>query len=237
MSWRRLRPLAPLLAALAAVLALHLSPAGGGLSLEALAAQRAALLALVAERPTLAAAGYVLVYAGAVALSLPGAAVLTLAGGFLFGALWGTALAVLGATAGATAVFLLARAVFGGEALARLGPRAERLAAAIRRDALPWLLALRLVPVFPFFLVNLVPACVGIRLPLYVVTTLLGIIPATAVFGLAGAGLGGVLDAGGAPDAAAVLSPEVIAALTGLGLLSLAAIPLRRRLARADRAA
>lgn len=231
---RRLWLAAALLAALAAArlagLDRHLSP-------DALAANRAALLALVAEHWAAAALSYVLVYTAAVALSVPGAVVLTLAGGFLFGAAAGTALTALGATAGATAVFLLARRIVGEDALSRLGPRAAALAAAIRRDAWSWLLALRLVPLFPFFLVNLVPALVGVRPPVYVATTFLGILPATYVFSLAGAGLGGVLDAGGTLSPAAVLTPEILGALGGLALLSLAAIPLRRRFARrADQA-
>ncbi|MCX7685990.1 MAG: VTT domain-containing protein [Acetobacteraceae bacterium] len=218
-------------AVLAALLAVHLSGLGRDLSLDALAANRAALAGFVAAHGAAAALAYVAVYALAVALSVPGAVVLTLAGGFLFGAAAGAALAAVGATAGATAVFLLARRILGRDALARLGPRAAALAAAIRADAWSWLLVLRLVPLFPFFLVNLVPAFVGVALPVYVATTFLGILPATFVFSLAGAGLGGVLDAGGTLTPASVLTPEILGALLGLALLSLAAIPLRRRLA------
>jgi uncharacterized membrane protein YdjX (TVP38/TMEM64 family) len=202
------------------------------LSLEALARRREALLALVARDPAPAALGYVLLYALAVAVSLPGAAILTLAGGFLFGAGLGTALAVLGATLGATGAFLFARLLLGAAALERLGPRAQALAAALRRDAASYLLMLRLVPLFPFVLVNLVPALVGVRLPLYLATTFLGIIPGTAVFALTGAGLGEVLEGGGGLDPGRLLSPAMLAGLTGLGLLALVAIPLRRRLAR-----
>lgn len=231
MRWLRDRRLWIAVAAVGAIAALRLAGVGDLLSLDTLAAHRAALTALVAEHALLAAGGYVALYAVAVALSVPGAVFLTLAGGFLFGAAWGTALAVLGATLGATAVFLLARSVFGADALARLGPRAESLAAAIRRNAASYLLVLRLVPLFPFFLVNLVPAFVGVRLAVYVATTFLGIIPGTAVFSLAGAGLGGILDAGGTLDVRSILSPEILAALLGLAALSLAAIPLRNRFA------
>jgi uncharacterized membrane protein YdjX (TVP38/TMEM64 family) len=138
---------------------------------------------------------------------------------------------VLGATIGATLVFLLARTVFGANALDRLGATAQRLAEAIRRNAASYLLVLRLVPLFPFFLVNLVPAFVGVRLSTYVLTTAIGILPGTAVFSLAGAGLGGILDAGGTLDVRSILSPEILAALLGLAALSLAAIPLRNRFA------
>jgi len=84
---------------------------------------------------------------------------------------------------------------------------------------------------FPFFLVNLVPAFVGVRLPVYVLTTFFGIMPGTAVFSLAGAGLGSILDAGGTLDLGSILTPQMIGALLGLAALSLAAIPLKNRFA------
>jgi uncharacterized membrane protein YdjX (TVP38/TMEM64 family) len=202
------------------------------LSLATLATHREALAAFVSANLALAAAAYVAFYVVAVAFSLPGAVFITLAGGFLFGAAGGTALTVVGATAGATLVFLFARRIFGADALDRMGPAARRLAEGIRRNAASYLLVLRLVPLFPFFLVNLVPAFVGVRLRTYVATTAIGILPGTAVFSLAGAGLGDVLAMGGAFDVRGVLTPEIIAALVGLALLSLAAIPLKARFAR-----
>ena len=202
------------------------------LSLATLATHREALAAFVSANLALAAAVYVAFYVVAVAFSLPGAVFITLAGGFLFGAAGGTALTVVGATAGATLVFLFARRIFGADALDRMGPAARRLAEGIRRNAASYLLVLRLVPLFPFFLVNLVPALVGVRLRTYVATTAIGILPGTAVFSLAGAGLGDVLAMGGAFDVRGVLTPEIIAALVGLALLSLAAIPLKARFAR-----
>jgi uncharacterized membrane protein YdjX (TVP38/TMEM64 family) len=218
-------------AAIAVILGLRVTGLDSFLSLDALAQHREALSAFVARNLLLAAIGYVALYAVAVALSIPGAVVLTLAGGFLFGALVGTLLPVVGATAGATVVFLFARAVFGENALERLGPKAQGLARGIRRNAASYLLVLRLVPLFPFFLVNLVPAFAGISLSVYVVTTFIGILPGTAVFSLTGAGLGSILDAGGTLDLRSVLRPEMLAALFGLAALSLAAIPLRRRFA------
>ncbi len=216
----------------AAVAAIRASGLGAHLSLDTLARHREALTGFVAENWLLAALAYLGLYVAAVAFSVPGAVFITLSGGFLFGAVAGTALTVIGATIGATAVFLLARTLFGEDALSRLGPRAEALAEAIRRNAASYLLVLRLVPLFPFFLVNLVPAFVGVRLPVYVATTLVGILPGTAVFSLAGAGLGDVLALGGEFNVGAVLTPQVLGALIGLALLSLAAIPLKARFAR-----
>lgn len=217
---------------MALLLGLRFSGLGDLLGLEALRTHRAALTGLVAAHPVLAALAFMAAYVLAVAFSVPGAVWLTIAGGFLFGAWLGTALTVVAATIGATLVFLLARRLFGADALERLGAPAQRLAEGLRRDAAAYLLVLRLVPLFPFFLVNLVPAFAGVGLGVFVATTCLGIVPATLVFSLAGAGLGGVLDQGGALDLRSVLTPEILAGLIGLALLSLAAIPLKRRFAR-----
>lgn len=217
------------LAVVALILALRFTGLGDLLSLETLARHREALAGFVAANALLAAAAYAAIYIAAVAFSVPGAVVLTLAGGLLFGAVAGTALTVAAATIGATLVFLFARRIFGADALERLGPRAAKLAEGIRRDAASYLLVLRLVPLFPFFLVNLVPAFCGVRLPVFVLTTLFGILPGTAVFSLAGAGLGEVLAAGGQFEIGRVLTPTILGALLGLAALSLAAIPLRRR--------
>ncbi|PZW43042.1 putative membrane protein YdjX (TVP38/TMEM64 family) [Humitalea rosea] len=219
-------------AVVAVLLGLRATGLGDILSLETLRTHRAWLSGLVAEHRLVAALLYTLVYVVVVALSIPGAVILTLAGGFLFGALLGTLLAVVGATIGAVLVFLLARAVFGPDALDRFGPRAAGLAEGIRRNAWSYLLVLRLVPLFPFFLVNLVPPFVGVRLPVYALTTCLGILPGTAVFSLSGAGLGSVLDAGGSLDLGSILTPQIIGALLGLAALSLLAIPLKARFAR-----
>ncbi|MGK7866080.1 TVP38/TMEM64 family protein [Falsiroseomonas sp. E2-1-a20] len=222
-----------LLAVIGVILAIRATGLSGHLSLDTLAAHRETLVALVARHALLAGLAYVAVYTAAVAFSLPGAVFLTLAGGFLFGAALGTALTVIGATLGATLVFLFARAIFGADALDRLGATAQKLAEGIRRNAASYLLVLRLVPLFPFWLVNLVPAFVGVRLPVYVLTTLFGILPGTAVFSLAGAGLGDVLAVGGAFEVRSVLTPQILGALLGLAALSLAAIPLKARFARA----
>jgi uncharacterized membrane protein YdjX (TVP38/TMEM64 family) len=177
----------------------------------------------------LAATGYVLIYIAAVACSLPGAVYLTLTGGFLFGAAFGTLLTVVGATAGATIVFLFAKTLFGDRVVSRLGTRYPTFVQGVRDHAWCYMLALRFVPLCPFFLVNLIAAFVGVRLSTYVITTIVGILPGTAVFSLSGAGLGTVLEQGGSNSVGSVMTPTVIAALIGLGALSLAAIPVRKR--------
>lgn len=199
------------------------------LSLDTLKTHRVALTTWVGTNALLAAVAFVLVYVVAVAFSMPGAVFLTLSGGFLFGAPVGTLLTVIGATIGATLIFLFAKTIFGDNALDRFGAPAAKLADGIRRNAGSYLLVLRLVPLFPFFLVNLVPAFVGVPLATYVLTTFFGIIPGTAVFSLAGSGLGSVLDQGGAITPSSILTPQIIGGLVGLAALSLAAIPIKKR--------
>lgn len=223
--WRRLWPLALIGGGIALALALGLDR---HLSAEALAANHAALAALVRDNPALAAGGFVLAYAAAVAVSLPGGVFLTLAGGLLFGHLWGTVLSVLGATTGAVLLFLAARYALGPLLARKAGPVLAKVRPGLERDGLSYLLVLRLVPLFPFWLVNLAPALVGMRLGPYALGTFLGVIPATAVFAGIGAGLGEILAAGGRPDLGVILSPGVLLPLIGLALLSLVPVIWRR---------
>jgi len=156
-----------------------------------------------------------------VAFSLPGGAVMTVAGGFLFGPWLGAGLAVAGATLGACALFLSARYALAETLARRAGPLLGKLREELRRDGFWYLLALRLIPLVPFWLCNLAPALAGMPFPAYAAATFLGIIPATTVFAGIGAGLGQVLDAGGRPDLSVVFSPGVLLPLAGLAALSL----------------
>ena len=216
----------------AVIVALRLSGLGDIISFENLRAHRGSLTAWVNANVFFASAVYVLIYVGTVALSLPGAAILSLTGGFLFGAMIGTILTALAATMGATFVFLFARYFFGNRAIEILGAQYPNLVAGIRENAWSYLLVLRFVPLFPFFIVNLVAAFVGVRISTYIITTFFGILPGTTVYSLSGAGLGSVLDQGGTLSVSAVLTPTVVAALVGLAALSLAAIPLRKKFKR-----
>jgi uncharacterized membrane protein YdjX (TVP38/TMEM64 family) len=198
------------------------------LTLDALRDYRDTLTDWVDANVMLASGAYLAVYVTVVAFSIPCAVFLTISGGFMFGAMLGAPLAVIGSTLGATLLFLLVRRVLGSFTIERLGPRAAQLAECLRRDAASYLLAMRFAPFFPFFLVNLVPAFVGVPLRTHVLTTLVGIVPITLVFSLAGAGLGAVLDSGSALTPAAMLTPEVMAGLALLAMMSLASIPVRR---------
>ena len=215
---------------IAALLALAwASGAARFLSFEALAEHSAALAARVAAHPVLAAGAYVLAYVVVVALSLPGGVVMTLAGGFLFGPWLGAGLTVLGATLGACALFLAARSALAPLVAGRAAGLVERVRPGLERDGFFYLLTLRLIPVVPFWLVNLAPALVGMPFGAYAAATAIGIIPGTAVFAGIGAGLGEIIAAGGAPDLSVVFSPSILLPLLGLAALSLAGAWWRKR--------
>jgi uncharacterized membrane protein YdjX (TVP38/TMEM64 family) len=187
------------------------------LTFAALAENRDWLYSLVARWGFVAAPLYVAIYAMLVALSIPVGAVLTIAGGYLFGTWLGGLSAVVGATLGATGIFLAARAGLGGLAQ-RAGPFVGKLEAGFRADAFNYLLVLRLVPIFPFWLVNLVPALVGVRPRSYMLATFLGIIPGTFVYASLGSGLGEIVQE---PDLGIVFHPSVLLPIVGLAVLAL----------------
>jgi uncharacterized membrane protein YdjX (TVP38/TMEM64 family) len=206
--------------------------------------RRAAIDRLVAEHRIVALAAFMGIYALAVALSLPGAVLLTICGGIVFGGFFGGLAALVGATIGATVVFLVARTALGDCLTRRAGCRTEKLAAGFCADAFNYLLFLRLVPLFPFWLVNLVPAMCGVRLATFVAATALGIIPGTFAFAYFGAGLdsavtaemaayracaaAGRTDCRLALDPGAALTPEFIAGLVALGVLALLPVAIKR---------
>jgi len=247
----RLRRMLPLI--VIAVIAVAIVAMGWHrqLSFETLARHHAALRHFIAAHEVAALLAYVALYIAVVALSLPVGVYLTLTGGILFGALVGGAAAVVGATLGAIGIFLIAQSALGAQVARRAGPLAERLAENFRADAFSYLLFLRLVPIFPFWVVNLVAALTGMRLKTFAAATALGVIPATFAFAFVGAGLASVLTAqetayhaclaAGRSDCRlafqmkAALTPELFAALVALGVLALIPPLVRRLRARSRR--
>ena len=229
-AWRRLWPLALILGVLGLATALGLHRT---LSFDTLAAHRASLAGFVEARPVAAALAYVAAYVVVVAFSLPGGAVMTLAGGFLFGPWIGAGLAVAGATAGACLLFLAARYALAETLSRRAGPLLDRVRQGLQQDGFWYLLSLRLLPVVPFWLTNLAPALAGMPFGPYAAATFVGIIPATMVFAGIGAGLGQVFDAGGRPDLSIIFSPGILMPLLGLAALSLLGAWWRTRQRRA----
>lgn len=216
--WRRLAPAAILLTGLVLFLAFGLERY---FSFEMLSRHHAALAAWVAGNTPLAVLLFVLAYTLIVAFSLPVAIIITPLGGFLFGTWLGAILSVIGATVGSVAVFLAARSAFRELFRARAGAALARLEEGFRRDSFNYLLFLRLVPVFPFWLVNIVPALLGMRLWPYTLATLIGIIPAAFVYAGLGAGFGTLIKRGQAPDLGLIFEWRILLPLLGLAILAL----------------
>jgi len=201
------------------------------LSLDAVKANRDALLAFADRHFAAALLIAFVVYAGTVALSLPGGLVLSLTVGFVFGRWVGTALVVVAATVGATLVFLAARYLFADAARKRLGALGEKINAGFTESAFSYLLFLRLVPLFPFFLVNLAPAFTSVPLRTYVLATLVGIIPGTFVYVNLGQALGRIDSLQG------LVSRDTLVAFGLLGMFALLPVVWKKWKARRSTAA
>jgi uncharacterized membrane protein YdjX (TVP38/TMEM64 family) len=219
--------------AVSVVLIVVLASAGSVLAIDwqTLARHQARLLGWVSAHPVIGASAYFAAYIVTAALSLPHAAIMTVAGGLLFGAGYGCALTVIGATIGATILQVSIRSAF-PETMQRqrhLVPDSVRRR--LESDGFSYLLALRLVPVFPFWIVNLDTAAVGMPVSVFWPATLIGIVPVSYVLSAIGAGVGTVLEAGRAPDLTTLYSPRILLPLTGLALLALLPTlrPLRSR--------
>jgi uncharacterized membrane protein YdjX (TVP38/TMEM64 family) len=221
-----LRRFLPLIAILAGFAALWFGGAKDYVSLEALAARYGDLTAFVQANWLIAALVYVAVYAISTGFVVPVGTPLAMAGGMLFGLITGTSLIVIGATIGAAALFLAARSAVGDSLRQRGGAGVQKILDGLQRDQAQFLLVLRLVPLFPFWLVNLAPGFANVRLWTYTWTTFLGIIPGTAVHAYIGVQLGKALARGETLNVEALFKlayPPLLA----LGALSL--IPLAYR--------
>ncbi len=223
--WRRILPLALLAVGLIAFFAFGLH---NYLSFDKLHQHRETLVEFVAAHGVLAVILYLLCYATVIAFSLPGGAIMTITGGFLFGTLAGTVYTVLAATVGASVLFLAARTALGDLLRAKAGPAVRKMEAGFRENALSYLLALRLIPLFPFWLVNLVPALLGVPFRVYLIGTFFGIIPGCFVFASVGNGLGTVFAAGRTPDINIIFAPEILIPIIGLALLALAPVAYKK---------
>src|SRR4029453_12774888 len=217
-TWRRLIPVLIFVAGLMAFFALGLERY---LSIDALRQHRSVLRAWVETSGLLAALVFMAIYIITVAFALPGATVLTIAGGFLFGSIWSTGLVIISPTLGAPILFSIAKTTLGDVLRAKASAWLLRLEAGFREHALSYLLGLRLGPIFPFFFINLVPAFLGVPLSSFILGTFLGIIPGTFVYATAGAGLGNALDSGESFTLRGVLTPQIVTALVGLAVLAM----------------
>lgn len=164
---------------------------------------------------------YMVIYVIAVTLSVPGATILTIAGGFLFGYIFGTIYVVISATIGACCIFLAVQTAL-GEWLEKKAVRwIRRMEEGFQKNAMSYLLFLRLVPIFPFWAINIVPALLGVRFRTFAFATLIGIIPGSLVYVLVGNGLGSLLELGEKPNLDIIFEPQILIPLLFLGIFSL----------------
>lgn len=197
------------------------------MTFDALAENRDALIAFRDQNYALAVLAFMLAYIAIVGLSLPGATIATLTGGFLFGIFPGVLFNVTAATIGAALIFLAAKHGFGARFATKMterGGNAARLQAALQENEWSALLIMRLAPIVPFFMANLIPAFVGARTSRFIITTFFGIMPGGIILTSIGAGLDSVFANGEMPDLSILFAPHIL--LPILGLVALSALPI-----------
>lgn len=219
---KRLAPLGIIAAALALFFAL-----GGPdyVNLDTLKDNRELLSGFVKDNLVLTLAGFIALYAVLVGISFPGASFLSIFGGFMFGTLMGGAGIVIGATIGAAGIFLAARYAIGDALSKKAGPYMKKFETGLKENELSYLFILRLIPAFPFFIVNIVPALFDVKLRNYIISTFFGIIPGALVYASIGDGIGAVFDAGDDVKLSGLMTqPRILAPI--IGLIVLALIPV-----------
>lgn len=198
-------------------------------SLDALRDNREALNAWVEAAPLLALGIFVLAYAAAVAISFPGASILTVFGGFMFGLWPGVPAIVVAATLGATVIFLASKTALGDLLKDKAGGFVKRMESGFREDELSYMFLLRLVPVFPFWAINIAAGLLGVGLRNFVVGTGIGIIPGSFVYASIGNAAGAAFDAGEDVSLSGLLfKPETLLPILGLAALALLPVALKR---------
>ncbi len=226
---RRFGPLA--LVALALTVALA-SGAAGRLSLAELKARHHELSSAVAAHPAECLAAYLVIYVSVVGVSLPGAAVLTLAGGFLFGRWVGAASALMGATLGSTVIFLACRNATGDRDRGADRGTLARIEAGIRANAFWYILTVRFIPLVPLVPVNIAAGLARVPTRTFMLATFLGMAPCGLLYASVGAGLGELFARGEDPDMRFVFQPRILLPLLGLALLTLGSATWRAAQAR-----
>lgn len=198
------------------------------LSLDTLRIYHKSLKSFVEMHPIAFPILFCLTYIISTALSVPGAIFLTLLGGYLFSQPFSTIYVVLSATCGATLIFLASRTALKDILEKKAGPFLHKMEAGFKENAASYLLFLRFVPLFPFWLVNIAPAFFGVSLFTFVWTTLVGILPGTLVFTLAGGGLEKILENNEPFSLNTIFNTQIKMALILLGITALVPIALKR---------
>lgn len=181
---------------------------------------REALLIWVNTHYSLAVISFMLIYMLAVAFSIPVATFLTIVSGFLFGIWWGTLYVVISATIGSLIIFLAVRLAFEPWLRKKTYKWIDKMRKGFQKGAFHYLLILRLIPLFPFWVVNIVSALLGVRTSIFVLATAIGILPAAFIYVLLGSGLGKILDANQTPNIFIIFEPAFLIPLILLAILS-----------------
>ena len=225
-----IRRFAPIGLMVAALIAFFVFDGPSYLNMETLRANRDVLAGFVADNLLLALLVFTLAYAVMTATSIPGGLVMSIMGGFLFGAVTGTLAIVTGATIGATALFFAARTALGETLRAKVSSgNLAKFEAGLKENELSYLFVLRLIPILPFFLVNIAPALFDVKTRNYVLSTFFGIIPGSFVFASVGNGIDAVFDAGGEAQLSGLFfQPQVILPIVGLIVLALVPVAYKR---------
>lgn len=189
---------------------------------------RSFLVEFVGEHSSASPLIYIGIYAAAVSLSLPVGAFMTILGGFLFLQPWGTLYAVIGALIGATIIFLIAKTALGNVLKEKAGPFLQQLTKGFQENAANYMLFLRFVPLFPFWVVNLAPAFLGVTFKTYVWTTAVGILPAAFAFAQTGVALGAILDSSEPFSIEGIFNTQMKIALIALGIVSLLPVLIKK---------
>lgn len=221
--WLRLWPLCLILAGLGLALSQGWHEY---LTLESLSANAVSLDAMVKDNLLLVLGAYVLIYAAATAFMVPASA-LTIGGGFLFGLVYGTPATVIGATLGASLLFFASKSSLGAVLRDVAGPFLEKMRTGFAENPFSYMFALRLIPLFPFAVVNIAPALFGAKYRDYLITTFLGIIPGSLAYTWIGAAVKGTLLEGGTPDVGS-LAANFVPAFIALGLVSLIPVAYKK---------
>jgi len=198
------------------------------LSFDSLKMHRAILVDWTHQHFFQAILGFMLIYTVAVAISIPGAAFLTILSGFLFGPLIGSIIVVIAATLGAYIVFIAVELAFHDWVEKKAAKWLQSMKQGFQDNAFSYLLFLRLVPVFPFWLINIVPALLGMSKRIFITATFIGIIPGSFVYTLVGNGLGHVFDANKIPTLSIIFEPEILIPILALAVLSLVPVAYKR---------
>lgn len=195
------------------------------LTLDSLRENYESMSVFVEQNFLTALALFIFAYIIVTAASIPGASFMSLAGGFLFGAIVGTAAVVVSATIGATIIFQVARTALGDALRERAGSVVKKLEDGFNENAFSYLLLLRLIPLFPFFVVNIAPAFFGVKTRTFFSATLIGIVPGAFAYVSAGNGLGAILRAGGDIQLSGLLTqPEILTPIIAMSILAIVPI-------------